>query len=208
MSNKLTNPRGNQAVQQAQIGVLSGKKAMDLINQYPDLNKMPAQQVSLLAQELSKVASGGVGSEHGQRSLEANTVQSNWSKLVSNISGEPTGADLKPFIEQNKAYLDNMLKTNMDTIKDYHQQVYNGYKKRLTPEQDTLFRTDHPELFQEQEMGQQNNAGPMKAKSANQIIPAYQHPEADKAASWAKENPQDPRAAEIIKRLGTMNAGL
>lgn len=211
MSNKLTNPRGNTAVQQAQVGVMSGKKAMDLINQYPDLNKMPAQQVSLLAQEISKVASGGVGSEHGQRSLEANTVQSNWNKFVSSLSGEPTGADLKGFIEQNKTYLQNMIKTNNDTIKDYHQQVYNGYKKRLTPEQDALFRADHPDLFQT-EMGQDsgpNVPGQNKGQGGQQkVLPAYQHPDSGQAKDWAESHPNDPRAKEILKRLGTMNAGL
>lgn len=32
--------------------------------------------------------------------------------------------------------------------------------------------------------------------------PAQTHPEADAAVQWAKANPKDPRAAEILKRLG------
>lgn len=210
MNNKLTNPRGNTAVQQAAVGVASGKKAMDLINQYPDLNKMPSQQVALLAQEISKVASGGVGSEHGQRSLEANTVQSNWAKFTSEIDGEPTGAQLKGFIEQNKTYLGNMIKTNLDTIKDYQRQVYNGYKKRLSPEQDAQFRTDNPDVFKEEELGANGNppagqGSPGKSNSGG-IKPAWEHPKADAAKAWALANPNDPRSSEILKRLGTMNA--
>jgi hypothetical protein len=210
MNNKLTNPRGNTAVQQAAVGVASGKKAMDLINQYPDLNKMPSQQVALLAQEISKVASGGVGSEHGQRSLEANTVQSNWAKFTSEIDGEPTGAQLKGFIEQNKTYLGNMIKTNLDTIKDYQRQVYNGYKKRLSPDQDAQFRADNPDVFKEEELGANGTppagqGSPGKSNSGG-IKPAWEHPKADTAKAWALANPNDPRSAEILKRLGNMNA--
>lgn len=153
-NNKLTNPRGNTAVQQAMTGVASGKKAMDLINMYPNLNNMPAQQVSTLAQEIAKVASGGVGSEHGQQSLEANTVQSNWKKFVSNISGEPTGAELGAFIQQNKNYLENMTKTNQDTINNYGKMVYNGYKNRFTDDQDTQFKQDNPDLFKDDDKTQ------------------------------------------------------
>lgn len=209
MNNRLTNPRGNTAVQQAQVGILSGKKAMDLINMYPDANKMPAQQVSLLAQEISKVASGGVGSEHGQQSLEANTFQSNWNKFISRVKGEPTGADLAGFINENKRYLVDMLKTNNDTILDYKRQVYNGSKKRLTPEQDAQFRADNPDIFKETEMGQGDavptGPSPMK-KGGGQIVPAWQHPQADDAKAWALANPNNPKSAEILKRLGTMNA--
>lgn len=211
MNNKIATPRGNTAVQQAQVGVSSGSKAMDLINRYPNLDDMPSQQVALLAQEISKVASGGVGSEHGQRSIEANTLQSAWNKLTSSIDGQPTGAQLKGFIEQNKNYLEDMTKTNQQTINDYGRQVYNGYKKRLTPDQDIQFRSDNPHIFEEEKAA--SNGAPA-APSSSPASPALKvqtaavHPQAGDAEAWAKANPKDPRSAVILQRLGAMNAGL
>lgn len=202
-----------QYVQKAASGIQSGKRALDLINQYPDLNKMPPQQVHLLNTEIDSMAKAGVSTEGGIHGLEANTMQSNWAKFISSIEGEPSGAQLAQFIGENKKYLENMMKTNADAVRDYKLQNYNGYKKRLTSEQDMQYRNDNPEVFKEEEIGSKGTpppgqGSPMKSKGGGNITAAYNHPQADQAKAWAKANPNDPRSAEILKRLGTMNAGL
>lgn len=209
MNNKGLGGRGApQFVQKAASGIQSGKRALDLINQYPDLNKMPPQQVHLLNTEIDSMAKAGVSTEGGIHGLEANTMQSNWAKFLSSVDGEPTGAQLAPFIQQNKTYLQNMMKTNADAVRDYKVQNYNGYKKRLTPEQDAQYRNDNPEVFKE-EMSDDTapkGQGPIKGGGGQQkVMPAYNHPAADQAKAWALANPNDPRSTEILKRLGTMN---
>lgn len=147
-------PRGNQAVQQASNALRSVGVANELINQYPNPNEMPPDKVSLLNQEISKIASGGVGSEHGQKSLEANTFAEKWARFTQTIGNEPSGAQLGSFIQQNKDYLEGVAKVNQDVINKYQLNIYKGYKGRLTPEQDQGFQQDYPHLFAPKETSQ------------------------------------------------------
>jgi hypothetical protein len=137
-------PRGNMAVQNAQKGLASSQRAMELINQYPDLNKMPPSQVSLLNSEIAAIAQGGVPGEHGVKVLDNPTLASAWARLTSTVGGEPTGAQLAPFIQQNKQYLEGIAHVNQAIVNNYENSVYNGVKNRLTPEQRQQWDEDHP----------------------------------------------------------------
>lgn len=202
LNDKVVNFRGNQSVQRAAMGVGSAKRALDLIAQYPDPNKMPADKFGLLNTEIAAVATGGVPTEGSVHNITADTFQSNYSKFLQKVGNQPTGAQLGAFIGQNKAYLQEMMKTNQGLVQDYQRSIYTGRKSRISPEQDAEFQRDHPEIF--------GKAAPEQAPQAAAPgpVPAFQHPDAGAAAAWAKANPNDPRSAEILKRLGDKNAGL
>lgn len=151
MIGKMETPRGNQSVQQAQNALRNIGNAEELMNMYPDLNKMPSQQVNLLYTELAKIASGGVGSEHGQKSLEANTFKQNFNNFLSKAENEPTGADLGAFLQQNKTYLQGLKSNNQKAVTDYKTKIYNGYKNRLTDDQQKQFKEEYSDLFKPQE---------------------------------------------------------
>ncbi len=98
------------------------------------------------------MASGGVGSEHGQRSLESDTFNQSFQSFMSKVNNEPTGAELGSFIEQNRNYLEGLSKTNSNVVRDYQKKIYGGYKNRISPEDDALFKTDYADLFAEQKV--------------------------------------------------------
>lgn len=150
MVNKLATPGKNQNVQQALVNLRNIKSAEDLINQYPDLNKMPPNDYGLLVTEIGKIAHGGVASEHTQNTIAASTIKSQWDGFMQKVGGQPTGADLGAFIEQNKRYLQNLKAINQGEYNNYANTVYNAYKSRLTPEQDAMFRHDFADVFKGQ----------------------------------------------------------
>ncbi len=199
MVNKIETPRGNQKVQQAQKALLSIGNAQELIDMYPDPNKMPAQQVNLLNQELAKVASGGVGSEHGQSSLEANTFNQKWQSFLSKSGNEPTGAELGAFIGENKAYLGGLQKVNERVVNDYRKHIFNSYKNRLAPAHVDQFNAEYPDV-----LAPLVDATHTTSKQA--VLPLS--PQALQMVDWAKDpaNAKDPRLGDVVKKLQAMGA--
>ncbi len=147
MVGKIATPGRNRMVQQAQMNLLNVSNAQELIQQYPDLNQMPPQKVALLNAELAKISSGGVASEHGQDALAANTLSERFAKLKSQVGGEPTGAQVGAFIQQNAEYLQGLQKVSQDRVDKYGREIYASYKHRLSPELQNRFETEHADLF-------------------------------------------------------------
>lgn len=216
MVNHLENPRGNAAVQQAGRNLLAAGTAKSLIEQYPDLDKMPVDQVNLLNGEIAKIAQGGVPSQHTQEGLSTKTFQSRWSGFMQSVDNKPNGAQLGAFIRQNKNYLDDVTKVNEKLVTDYKHRIYSGYKSRLTPEQDEQFKLEYPDLFQGRApagavAGAKPEPGTAIAAPAGQPpAPAAElHPQAPAAKDWATKNKDSPdpatraKALEILKRLST-----
>jgi hypothetical protein len=215
MINHIETPRGNSAVQQAQKNLLSAETANGLISQYPDLNAMPPDKVNLLNAEIAKIAQGGVASDHSQRGLEQNTLQSKFAIFMQQVGNQPSGAQLGAFIQQNKDYLDDVTKVNQAQVNRYKLSIYNGYRGRLTPEQDAQFKTEYPDLFAAPQAAKAVAAG---AKAGEAIAAPQQgaaaapaadlHPQADAARDWATKNVQSKdaktraKAEEILRRLG------
>ena len=151
LNNHINTPRGNSAVQQAQQALRNVQNAQELIDQYPDTNQMPPDKVSLLNAEIAKIASGGVATEHGTKSLEANTLMENVARFQQRVSNKPSGAQLGEFIKQNKNYLDGLYKVNKEFINDYQRKVYSGYKNRIGPDLQHQFETENSDLFDHNE---------------------------------------------------------
>lgn len=142
-------PRGNQAVQQASKALVNIGNAEELLAPYQgNLDAIDQKTANLLTAELSKIASGGVGSQHGQEAIEAKTFNSELQALKSRFGNEPEPAELGAFLQKNVDYLQGLKTANQSIVNGYKLRMYNGYKNRLTPEENTQFKEEYADLFQ------------------------------------------------------------
>lgn len=178
---KVASFRGNAGAQQASRDVLSVDKALLLVDK-PGMKT--TQDLQLLADEMAKIATGGVPGEHGVKALMPNNLQTKYAEMVNFLSSKPTDAQATEYLERNKQYLKDMNMVAKKTLYDYSKGLAKGYKKRLAADD---FKELNDDI--ESQYGEQSRA------------PAS-HPQDDEAMKWAKSNPDDPRSAAILKANG------
>ncbi len=144
---KTQNFRGNKAVAQASTNLLSASNALSIIDKYPDPNQMPLKQYGLLVQEIGKISSGGTGSDHSQKSIEASTIESKWSDLMGKTEGKPQPAELGAFIKDNADYLKDLQQNSQDVVDAHTRTAWNGIKRRLDDEHVQNFKDDMPDFW-------------------------------------------------------------
>lgn len=105
--------------------------AKEILNAYPDLNKMPQQQVVLLVDELGKIARGGAATEGSQHALMPNTVTSNFMSGLAKLKNSPQGAQLGEFIKGYGHYLDDLKSNARNVIGQSIKSTLVGHKHRL-----------------------------------------------------------------------------
>lgn len=208
--NKINTPRGSQAVQQAQKSLVNIQNAQDLIDLYPDSNKMPEAQVQRLNEELAKIATGGVATEGASKAGDAGTFAQRFAKFQSQVEGHPEGADLGAFIEENKKYLQSLKKSHTKVVSEYQRKIYGGYKHRLSPDQDKDFQGEYPDLFQPVETAAAPAAPPEAGTAqAAPAKPSLTDDEVKKLQLELATNPVSPRAARIrdlLQKQGVIRA--
>lgn len=133
LRNKLETFRGNQAAQQASKDVLSADKALKLV-QLKDPNTLTTQDLRLLADEMSKIATGGVPSEHGTTSLLPDSYRQKIAEIQNFLSNKPTDAQAGEYIKHNMKYLQDMKETAQGTLNNFRSNIIKGYKNRVKPE--------------------------------------------------------------------------
>lgn len=149
MSVKSLGTRAPANVQLALKNSLFIQNARGLLNQYPDLNKMPQEQVNTLTSELARIAGGGVATGHGMKALSSDTFNSQFNHLLSRASNKPTGAELGKFLKNNINYLDELDKVQNGVVNEFHKGMFNSYKDKLRPEQQERYMAEHPGAFAE-----------------------------------------------------------
>lgn len=160
VGSKFEAPRGNKSLQQVGTNLLNIENAERLMAPYANnLDKMPQKQTALLTAELEKIASGGAGSEGGRASISAHTLQSKFNDFMSNVKGDPTGADLGGFLKDNATYLKDLKESNLAFQNKHHRDVWQTNKGRLTDEQQDRMRNDLPDFFKWEKS---EGAGPKK----------------------------------------------
>lgn len=125
--------RGNGAAQQAAKDVLSADKALQMVRNR-DPNTLTTQDLSLLAGEMAKIATGGVPTEHGQQSLMPSNLATKAAELQNFLSSNPTNAQAGEYVKKNLHYLEDMKNIAADTVADYRRNVAKGYRERVSPE--------------------------------------------------------------------------
>lgn len=146
-STKAEQGRGNTAFQTARTNLLNIGSAKRMMSEYSNLDNISNQNVALLNGEISKIANGGVASQHSQEALAANTLASNWEAFKSKIIGEPTGANLGEFIKQNRDYLDALQVNNQAVVNQHIRGVEKAYTKRFTDDQRAQWRADFADAY-------------------------------------------------------------
>lgn len=123
--------RGSTDIRNAKEATRLVDNANSLLSEYPDLNKMPTAQVTLFAQELAKIAKGGVSGEAEVRDIMPHSVASGLMKGLSQLEGSPTGAQLGAFIKEYQPYLDAIKKNSIKLVNDRTHRILNAQSKRL-----------------------------------------------------------------------------
>lgn len=178
----LESARGNPAAAQAEKDLYSVGKTDSLFKLYPDLDKIPDAQKNLIIQEVAKVATGGVPPGHEINALDPNTPEAKLQKLWGQAVNQPQGAGLGAYLKELKKYTTVLGSDAQKVIQDKYGRVIESSKKQLGD--------DNYKALQDQYI---NRFNPPETKV---------HPEDSKALDWAKNNPNDPRAAQILKVNG------
>lgn len=133
MRHDLETFRGNQAAQQAALKVLNADTALAIVKN-KDPNTLTTQDLHLLAEEMGKVASGGVPTESGVKALLPNTLATKVAEMKSFLSNNPSDANAAKFIQHNMQYLEEMKNVANSTLSSYRSNIAKGYKSRVRPE--------------------------------------------------------------------------
>lgn len=180
-------------IQVAFDGISNGQKAQDIIDQYPNYNDMPSEQVSILTAEMAKIAQGGLASDHATAQQESKSFISDYEKFMSKVDNKPTGAQLGEFIKQKKTYLDNMMSTNQETINKFQRGIFNAHAPSFTPELTARFKQNYPEAFQEKKQAKVEQQQPpvhMIGKNGKSYTVPFASVEQAKAQGWKLPNLQ------------------
>lgn len=148
------------------------QNAKELIAMYPDPNKMPQAQVALLAHEMSKIASGGVGTEGGVHQLMPSTGVGTFQKALSYVLNEPTPANFGKFIKENSGYLEGLQKNARNVFGSAVQAKMQAYKNRVSPEDLADYREQYKEYLPSDKSLAENSAGHASDAGAQAKQPA------------------------------------
>lgn len=125
--------RGNAGARQASLDVLASQKALKLV-EGKDPNKLSTQDLQLLADEMGKIATGGIPGEHGVQALLPNNLQTKFAEMKNFLLSKPSDAQAGEYIKKNMSYLKDMQGVAGKTLNDYRGNIAKGYRNRVSPE--------------------------------------------------------------------------
>ncbi len=138
--------------------------------------------------------------------MRQDTWDQTLAKAKSYFSNAPARAEAGPLIMGNLITLKNE--------QDTSQRVLDEHTKKMRQRFPLAFRHDATKEDAENlmkaypEMAGKMGGGHGEQAASTESVPAAKHPQAQAAVEWAKKNPNDPDAQEILKRAGVMNAGI
>lgn len=122
--------RGNRPVAQASLDAYNARKAVDIVKG-KDPNSLTNQDLALLADEMGKVATGGIPGEHGTQALMPNNLQTKYAEMKNFLLSKPTDAQAGEYIKHNMQYLDGMAEEANKMVGSYRANIAKGYKNRV-----------------------------------------------------------------------------
>lgn len=141
--------RGNSAVQQAATALTNAQNALSLANK----GKLSPDQLHLFASEMGKLATGGVPGHSEIEALIPNTAKTQLAKVTQFFSNSPSDADAQAFINNNKQYLNELVHNYRGVVNSYRDNILNGYKKKLSPEDMADLKSRNPYAEPAQDSG-------------------------------------------------------
>lgn len=193
VQNMIESSRGARDVQSAKETTRLINNAQSLLAEYPDLNQMPKAQVALFAQELAKIAKGGVAGEAEVREIMPHSVASQIMSGLSTLQGDPNGAQLGEFLKTYQPYLETIKKNSEKLAYDRTDRILKAQAGRLGKANSELLRSIYPETA----LGEAH-APVAPQKSANVSIPKEGMIEEHEGVKYKFKggNPADPAAWE------------
>lgn len=164
----LESARGNPAAAQAERDLYSAQKADTLANLYGDPNKLSMPQVRLLAQEVGKIAAGGVSSQHELEGITPNSLMGRLSGVVSNLTNSPTPANAAAFVKQYQDYTKALKNDAQKVIQDKYGRIIESRKHQLSPDDYTSLKTQYLDRFKNDEPSTSAAAGKVKVSNGKQ----------------------------------------
>ncbi len=142
----LETARGSKDVQNAKEAIRTVDNATSLLNEYPDLNKMPQTQVALYTQELGKIAKGGVSGAEEFREIMPKSAASYIENKLSQLGNHPTGAQLGKFLQETRPYLDAIKNNSVTLVNSRNERILDASRKRLGEENYNILKNtyNHP----------------------------------------------------------------
>jgi hypothetical protein len=184
-------------------------------------DNLDSRQMEELAIGLNKLLSGSNASASSQvEALVPSTARGDAAKLKEWLFNEPTGTNQKEFAKRMMETVGRESKTARNQIETYQRGKLGKYEalKSRRPDQYGAVLKSFEDNYgvnlrpKDKEAGapassvaeaQEPGFGEAQAASAGQTKPAAAvHPQANAALEYAKKHPEDPRSAEIIRRLG------
>ena len=143
---KMITARGAKAYQQAKVNIMAAKSALEIMDEYPDYNKMPDPQVTQLNIELTKMASGGVPTEDELHSLNPKTATSTMQAAKQYISGIPEGAQKGEFIKNSRKYILGLQKVAKEEVANTAGKILEGRAPSMSKRDFDYFMENNPEI--------------------------------------------------------------
>jgi hypothetical protein len=138
MRKDLETFRGNPAAQQAAVATQNVDKALALTGSQPT-----SQNLNLLAEEMGKIAAGGVPGEHGVHALLPDNLATKVAELKAFALSTPSNADVSAYLKNNVDYLKQVKTIANSTLTAYRGNIAKGYKGRVTPENYSEAQSDY-----------------------------------------------------------------
>lgn len=183
----LETSRQDPAVRQAMLDKYNVQKA-ERIFKGRNLNNLSNQEVGLLVSEISKVARGGVPTQDELHAISPNALTGKLSKVWSQLLNKPTPAYAGEFLTDYQNYLKELKANAEDTISSKVRRVIEGKKKELGDENYRNLKDLYSDML---------SPGGEPSRSLQSVSSDDQA-----AIDWAKKNPSDTRAAQILKMHG------
>ena len=143
----LETARGSKDIQNAKEAIRNVDNAQSLLSEYPDLNKMPQAQASLLVQEISKIAKGGVSGDAEYREIMPSTVASHVMNGLSKLGNKPTGSELGAFLKEYQPYLDTIKTNSANLVNARNSRILDANRKRLGEENYNMLKSTYGEIY-------------------------------------------------------------
>lgn len=149
--NMIETARGAKDVQNAKETMRLVNNARSVLQEAPngDLNQIPQAQVALFAQEMGKIAKGGVAGHEEVRDIMPSSVASRLMKGLSDLENNPNGAKLGAFLQTYQPYLDDVYNNSHQLVGDRMNRILQGQGLRLPPHMrqdfDTSMRGIYPD---------------------------------------------------------------
>ena len=186
--------------------VMQAQNLETLANAFPDGN-LDSRQVEELSLGLANMLAGSGGTSRAQ--VEG-LIPHTWSGKAANvqewITSDPKGAGQQEFVKRMMHTIEREKETSLNQLNSIREQRLSSHKNfsKSDPEAFKSIVKSYgmdPENYDDNLLPKNKKA--VKAESgADTAKNANFHPQASDAFTWAKQNPDDPRAKEIMKRIG------